>query len=204
MLNYVTDYLSTTWASFDLSQQWSFVAFIVISSVTPGPNNSFLLLSGMRFGIGRSLPHFFGISAGFGALFLVGGTLLQLLPDAIRHWISYAAMGFILFIAWKIATSSVEFLTKDQADNTAKPWGFWKAFAFQWVNPKGLVMVMGAASAYHVEPIFGTLLAFSLNYLCGIWLIGGVWLGKQFQGNPKAARALLVTLGLSLALTIFL
>ena len=42
-----------------------FGIFAFVTSITPGPNNSMLMASGIRFGIKRSLPHFFGIWLGF-------------------------------------------------------------------------------------------------------------------------------------------
>ncbi len=52
-----------------------FGIFAFVTSITPGPNNSMLMASGIRFGRKASLPHFFGIWLGFNFLFFLGGNL---------------------------------------------------------------------------------------------------------------------------------
>ena len=42
----------------------AFVLFAFVSSITPGPNNTMLLASGVNFGFRRSMPHALGISIG--------------------------------------------------------------------------------------------------------------------------------------------
>ena len=55
------------------------VAFAFVSSVTPGPNNTMLMASGVNFGVWRTVPHMFGIGIGFSfMIFLVGMGLMQL------------------------------------------------------------------------------------------------------------------------------
>ncbi|MDU2873672.1 MAG: LysE family translocator, partial [Pseudomonas aeruginosa] len=48
--------------SVDLLLAFSLFAFV--TSVTPGPNNTMLLASGVNFGFVRSIPHILGISCG--------------------------------------------------------------------------------------------------------------------------------------------
>ena len=45
--------------------------FAFVSSITPGPNNMMLFASGVNFGFRRTIPHMFGIGAGFLSLLLV-------------------------------------------------------------------------------------------------------------------------------------
>ena len=44
--------------------------FAFVGTVSPGPNNTLLWASGMRYGFRRSLPHVVGTSIGMGALAL--------------------------------------------------------------------------------------------------------------------------------------
>src|SRR5262245_54982422 len=44
------------------------LVFAFVTSVTPGPNNLMLLASGVNFGFRRTVPHMFGIAAGFATL----------------------------------------------------------------------------------------------------------------------------------------
>ena len=47
--------------------------FIVVSSITPGPNNVMLTASGANFGYQRSLPHMLGITVGASVMLLLVG-----------------------------------------------------------------------------------------------------------------------------------
>ncbi len=49
------------------------ILFALVTSITPGPNNTMLLASGVNFGFRRTLPHILGISAGVVLLMLSVG-----------------------------------------------------------------------------------------------------------------------------------
>ena len=56
------------------SNHWlPLVMFIVVSSITPGPNNVMLTASGANFGYQRSVPHMLGISVGTSVQLLMVG-----------------------------------------------------------------------------------------------------------------------------------
>ena len=40
------------------------VSYYVVMYITPGPNNTMLTVSGIKFGFFRTLPHLFGIPSG--------------------------------------------------------------------------------------------------------------------------------------------
>ena len=70
----------------------AFALFVVASSITPGPNNTMLMASGVNFGFRRSFRHLAGVQFGFIALLLgVGlglqGVLLQFpqMYDVLRY-----------------------------------------------------------------------------------------------------------------------
>ena len=42
-----------------------FALFALVTSITPGPNNTMLLASGVNFGFNRTIPHMLGITCGF-------------------------------------------------------------------------------------------------------------------------------------------
>ena len=82
-----------------------FGIFAFVTSITPGPNNSMLMASGIRFGRKASLPHFFGIWLGFNFLFFLGGNLLTFVPDVVLDNFKYVGYAVITFIAYKVATT---------------------------------------------------------------------------------------------------
>jgi threonine/homoserine/homoserine lactone efflux protein len=124
-----------------------FLVFAFVASITPGPNNLMLMASGANFGVRRSLPHLAGVSLGFGAMAFAMGLgltgLFRLAPwlYAVLRW---GAAAYILYLAWRMATAK----GVGQGFAELKPMRFWAAVAFQWINPKAWVMVLGAVTAY--------------------------------------------------------
>ncbi|MFA1625174.1 LysE family translocator [Rhizobium mongolense] len=123
------------------------VLFAFTTSITPGPNNMMLFASGVNFGFRRTVPHMLGIGAGFFSLLLgVGlglGALLRTVP-ALYTALKFAGGTYLVWIAWKIATSRALSGGKD----SVKPMSFLAAAAFQWVNPKAWVMAVTAMATY--------------------------------------------------------
>lgn len=52
----------------------AFIIYAFVTSITPGPNNTMLLASGLNYGFKRSLPHVLGISIGFALMVIAVGT----------------------------------------------------------------------------------------------------------------------------------
>ncbi|CAN7465332.1 LysE family translocator [Pararhizobium sp. LjRoot255] len=121
--------------------------FAFTTSITPGPNNMMLFASGVNFGFIRTLPHMFGIGAGFLSLLIaVGlglGAVLHSVPF-IYAALKFAGGAYLVWIAWKIGTSRN--LSEGKAN--AVPMTFLQAAAFQWINPKAWVMAVTAMATY--------------------------------------------------------
>jgi threonine/homoserine/homoserine lactone efflux protein len=121
--------------------------FALTTSITPGPNNMMLFASGVNFGFIRTLPHMFGIGAGFLSLLIaVGlglGAVLHSVP-LIYTALKFAGGAYLVWIAWKIGTSRS--LSEGKAN--AVPMTFLQAAAFQWINPKAWVMAVTAMATY--------------------------------------------------------
>lgn len=125
----------------------SLMAFAFVSSITPGPNNLMLLASGANFGVRRTVPHMLGISLGHAFMvFLVGVGLAQIfdLYPVLKTGLKVLAVAYMLYLAWKIATASAP----KQADGQGRPFTFFQAAAFQWVNPKAWAMALTAVTVY--------------------------------------------------------
>ena len=122
--------------------------FALVSSITPGPNNLMLMSSGATYGVRSTLPHIFGVCLGFTwMVFLVGVGVMQVfdafpLSYTILKWVS---IGYLLYLALKIARSS----RPSQVDTSvSRPFSFFQAASFQWVNPKAWTMALSAISVY--------------------------------------------------------
>jgi threonine/homoserine/homoserine lactone efflux protein len=159
--------------------------FALVSTFTPGPNNIMLLSSGLNYGARRTIPHGLGIIFGFPLMvFGVGmglGSLFELYP-LIHAVLKVISVVYLLFLAWRIATTDTEPL----ASSKAKPLTFFQALAFQWVNPKAWIMALGAMSTYTVmgQSMLTQVLAITLCFFVvaifstSVWTYCGVILQK--------------------------
>ena len=124
------------------------VTFSVAMAFTPGPNNIMLAASGVNFGFARTVPHMVGVTAGFLLLLVAAGLGLGLVfaaVPALQVALKIAGALYMLWLAFKVATAHQ---AREDGGGPAKPFTFWQAAAFQWVNPKGLVAALSAIAVY--------------------------------------------------------
>ncbi|SDP53924.1 Threonine/homoserine/homoserine lactone efflux protein [Ralstonia sp. 25mfcol4.1] len=180
----------------------AYSAFVLVSSITPGPNNTMLLASGVNFGLRRTVPHLLGICIGMVVMMVIVGLGLGSVFTAIPWtWsvLRVAATAYLVWLAWKLATAGGL-----QDREVAQPMTFLRAAAFQWVNPKAWVMAVGACSAYVLHPNLWTN-AVLMAVLCGVvnlpsittWAVFGAAL-RRWLANPRVLRAFNVTMALLL------
>jgi threonine/homoserine/homoserine lactone efflux protein len=162
------------------------ISFAFVASITPGPNNVMLSASGVMFGLQRTLPHLFGVFAGFALLLVVCATGVGALVveyPAAALGLKTAGTAYLLYLAWTLRNA----FAPAAAGATARPLRFAEAVAFQFVNPKAWVMGVTAASVFvpEVEPrwlAIGVMCAvFSLiNLPCiGTWALLGAALKRR-------------------------
>lgn len=187
----------------------AFVAFALVTSITPGPNNMMLLASGVNFGIRRSLPHMLGISLGFMLLVIaVGmglGQVFERLP-VLHEVLRYGGAAYLLYLAWKIAQAGAP---QGRDTPAAKPFTFLQAAAFQWVNPKAWIMAISAITTYTPHEGFFTnvLLIAALFALVncpsvGLWTVAGSLL-RNWLDNPRALRTFNIAMALLLVASLY-
>ena len=124
----------------------SFFMFALMAAITPGPNNIMLAASGANYGFRRTLPHIIGVCFGFGCLVIAGGLGVGRFLETFPQFFSILkmlALLFLLYLVWKVGTASSPKLSPD-----GKPMRFHTAALFQWVNPKGVTVVISAIAAY--------------------------------------------------------
>ena len=188
---------------------WALLVFVVVTLFTPGPNNAMLMTSGLNFGFRRGLPHLWGVALGFAVMVLavgVGlGAVFQAYP-AVYTVVKYVGALYLLYLAWHIATAGA---VEESGDARGRPIRFLEAAAFQWLNPKGWVMAVGAVSAYAAVaqfPFNVLLIAFLFGSL-GI-LSSATWLGfgtglKGLLTSPRAVHAVNITMALLLVASLW-
>lgn len=177
--------------------------FAVVSSITPGPNNTMLMASGANFGFRATIPHALGVSLGFFVLVMAVGLGLGGLFKAypiLHDILSVVGGAYLLWLAWKVATSKGMGVGKAGA----APQTFLQAAAFQWVNPKAWAMALGAVTAYAPSQNYAanilvvSAIFTAINLPCvSIWTGFGVGL-RRFLDRPAVLRTFNIAMALLL------
>lgn len=125
--------------------------FAFVMSATPGPNNIMLLASGAQFGYKKTLPHILGILIGIALLLfsvLFGlGVVFKLYP-VIYDLLKVFGSIYLLWLAWKIATSATQTSDNKEDHIKGKPMSLFSAVVFQFINPKAWAMAITAVSTF--------------------------------------------------------
>ncbi|MFT0850303.1 LysE family translocator [Achromobacter sp. F4_2707] len=186
----------------------AFVAYAFVTSITPGPNNTMLLASGLNYGFVRSLPHVLGVSIGF-ALMVVGvgvglGSLFAVYPE-LYVVLRVGGAAYLLYLAWLIGTAR----PLDDRPEISRPFGFWKAAGFQWVNPKAWIMASGAITTYVPAGsgmmsviIIAILFAIINAPSVSVWVICGTSL-RRFLNDPRSLRIFNTSMAILLVLSLY-
>ena len=146
---------------------WPLVGFAVAMTITPGPNNLMVAAGAANHGIVDTVPHIAGICVGFSLMVGIvgmglGGAVLAapFLYPAMR----WAGAMWLLYFAWKIATSAAP----GRDGQCPRPFGFFQAVAFQWVNPKAWLIALSAASQFVVP---GRSLGLEVARVAGVFAV---------------------------------
>ena len=168
----------------------SIALFFFVTAYTPGPNNVVASYSGFNFGIIKTIPHILGVIMGFTSLvfFLTIGliNIFKLFP-IIQEIIKYLGTLFLIYLAYKIASSTASQETKKV--NQVK---FIETFLFQYLNPKGVMVAIIVVSTYvelgenyinYATQVVSLALLFSSTSIT-LWTFIGKFL-RKFATNDK-------------------
>ena len=165
--------------------------YYFVMYATPGPNNSILTASGIKFGFIRSIPNIIGISSGHGlqlALVCFGlGSLFSQFP-ILFEVLKYIGACYLLYLAWKMFGS----LNISRTEEKSSPLKYYEAILFQFVNPKAWVICITAVSLFYPENvnlIIGTLFLVIMSTIINLpsismWAFGGSII-RRYLSNKK-------------------
>ena len=165
--------------------------YYFVMYATPGPNNSILTASGIKFGFIRSIPNIIGISSGHGlqlALVCFGlGSLFSQFPILLEV-LKYIGACYLLYLAWKMFGS----LNISRTEEKSSPLKYYEAILFQFVNPKAWVICITAVSLFYPENvnlIIGTLFLVIMSTIINLpsismWAFGGSII-RRYLSNKK-------------------
>ncbi len=181
----------------------SITSFALASTMTPGPNNIMLLSSGLTFGYKRTIPHSMGITFGFPVMVIcVGlgvGKLFEIFPF-VYNTLKVVGIIYLLWMAWHIANTKGSLNMENKND---KPFTFFQAALFQWINPKVWVVAISSTAAFitnHQIAFIQVMIISCVYFFCAIlstnsWSLGGVIL-KRFIQNERLVQIFNITMAI--------
>ena len=170
--------------------------YYAVMYATPGPNNSILTASGIKFGFRKTVPNILGIPTGHGiqlALVCFGlGSLFMQFPYLLNT-LKYIGATYLLYLSWKIFGS----FNIKTAEDKSSPLTYYEAILFQSVNPKAWLICITAVSLFYPEKenIFvGTLFMVVMSTIINIpsisiWAFGGSVIRKYLR-NEKLKKVI--------------
>ncbi|MBV9557850.1 MAG: LysE family translocator [Pseudolabrys sp.] len=182
------------------------LTFAVVTSMTPGPNTLTMTASGVNFGFMRTVPHIMGVQIGFMIVLVAcaGGLGVVFTTYPSLQWVlKVAGALYLCWLAWKVATSG-----GPGRKEAAKPLTFLQAAAFQWVNPKGLVVALSTFAIY-VRPdhALNDSIIVLIIFTVTTALSSVSWTGfgsamRELLRDPRRARIFNITMALLLVASI--
>lgn len=161
---------------------------------SPGPATLSTAAIGSAFGVGKGVKYLAGIVAGTATVLLLiaaGVTGLILSQPKLVNVISILAIGYILYLAYKIATAPVV----SAANGTDKAPSFFSGYFLAIANPKAFAAIGAVYSGTILVPddvltdslIKLVALAFVIVVVNSAWLIFGSAL-SSILSDPRKGR----------------
>lgn len=183
----------------------AFVSYVTVMSITPGPNNLLLASSGVNFGLRRTLPMLFGISAGCALQLVLTTSLLAAILNwatVLRFPLAVIGCAYLLWLSWKLFNAA-----SPASKQQAQPMRFVSGALFQAVNPKAWLMAINVAILF--TPRTGASLSHTLWVIAGFTLLNFpcvmVWaiLGDRLRDALRVAWKLRLFNGVMAGLMAF-
>jgi threonine/homoserine/homoserine lactone efflux protein len=191
----------------EMNQLLGLAGFALVGSITPGPNNSLLWASGIRFGFRRTGRHVVGTALGMGVLILAVaagiGVVLLAVPGADLA-LKLTGSAYLLYLAVRIAVSG-----ESRRAVISRPLGLLGAAAFQFANPKAWLFALAAVGTFlppGMAPVAAALTVSATSAVvivatASVWAAGGAALNRVVAHGP-AQRVVSVVLALLLAASV--
>jgi threonine/homoserine/homoserine lactone efflux protein len=182
-----------------------FATYSFVMSITPGPNNVMLTASGATFGFRKTIPHIFGVLAGFSVVLFAVCAGLDVVftrwPE-LQTVLRWGGAAYLVYLAWRILRAG-----EAKRAEARKPLTALEAAGFQFLNPKAWMMTLTAAAMFLPREL--GLFAASA-YMVGVMAVTNlpcitVWalFGSSMRGFlAKPAGRMTFNIVLSLALVV--
>ena len=182
--------------------------FVLVSTITPGGATTLATASGAQFGFRRSVPLLAGIAVGLASLAAAaaaGLAGLLLAAPSLQTAMRVAGSAYLLWLAWKIASSGPPNLGADMG----APTSFLGGAGLLWLNPKGWAMALGAAASFaalasgpfQLAVLLGSAFGLAAAVSLSLWCLAGLLLARLLR-TERQWRVLNAALGLLLVVSI--
>lgn len=179
-------------------------AFVFVGLFSPGPNVILITSSGARFGFRRTIPHVLGVVLGVGVIASVAGfglgALLARMPELTLAF-DVVAAAWILYLAWSLFRAA----RAEEGPSRVRPFTFFSALLFQWVNPKVWAVALAASAGYSrglppdAEALRLAIAFASVNlFVCAFWSFAGKLL-KHLLASARAWKTFMTVMAVLLA-----
>lgn len=191
----------------------SFLAFVFLSGITPGPANLTSLATSMQYGRKTALRQWTGLISGCTFDAMASVVIVYFLGTALNDyvkWLAFAGVAYLLWMAFTMLRANYS-----EGQKEIKEPGFWRGFFLQLTNVKVLLTCITSLSSY-ILPVsrkFPVILIFGfclsvIQPCCNlVWLFTGAALQKFFVRHQKVINivmaAALAACAVSLALVPF-
>lgn len=187
----------------------AFLAYVFVTTFTPGPNNVMAMTNGNNFGYKKAFKFILGVTAGFAVIMLFSSYLNLLLVNfipKIKLFMDILGVAYMLYLAMKILkSSSHENNSQNEHLNT-----FIAGMTMQFVNPKVILYGITVTSSfilpyYHSIPslfLFSIFLAFIGFLSTSCWAMFGALFQKLLSKYKKPFNIIMALLLIYSALSV--
>lgn len=190
-----------------------FFSYVIVSCVTPGPNNLMCMANGTKFGFRKSIKFCFGVATGFLLILLcaIGCNLFlyHYIPQIISIMTPLGAL-YILWLAWTIWRDKPKEKKESrfQLDTTS----FFVGMVLQFANPKGLLYGLTLITNFvfpydHSVGMCALVLVvnwFTVFFSNILWLLFGSMFQRFFEQYKRGLNAVMALLLVYCAVSLFL
>ncbi len=180
----------------------AFFSYVILTAITPGPNNIMSMSNASRYGFRRSLPFNFGVFAGFIVVMSVSALFSSLLYNvmpSVKPFMLCVGAAYILWLAWTVWRDTPHGEGERQVNTNT----FLSGMTLQFVNVKVILYCITTMSSfilphYHGLPVIAAFVVFLafVGFACTLcWAVFGALfeiLFKRYSRPVNAVMALLL------------
>lgn len=176
----------------------SFLSYVFLNCITPGPNNTISLSGAAQRGFLYSLRYIGGASVGFFASQPARGQALRPCSTtcfrAIEPWLLALGSAYILYLARQVWRSE-----PGGGGDAARSRGVFSGIAMQFINVKGILFAVTAMGSYVLPHYSGAtpvvlvslLMAASCFVCCCAWALCGAVLERAYRKHTRAVNGVM-------------